>query len=217
MILAINKPKGPTSHDIIDAIRRVTGEKRVGHAGTLDPLASGVLVVAIGREDTKKLSHIVKNEKEYTATIKLGVRSTTDDEEGEKTAEENVLQPTEKNVRAVLEKFVGIVEQVPPIYSAVKIKGTPSHRRVRRGEEVKLKARAVEIKKIELINYTWPNLTINVTTGPGVYIRSLARDIGGLLGTGGYLAELERKRVGDYTLETAITIEAFKKTHNGKI
>jgi len=209
MILAINKPKGPTSHDIIDTIRRKTGEKKVGHAGILDPLASGVLVVAIGSQDTKKLSSIVKKEKEYLATIELGKKSTTDDSEGKIEVLYTDAKFSQKDIKDVIQQFIGIVQQIPPVYSAIKIHGTPSHRRVRKGESVELKPREVEIKNIEIESYSWPYLKLRVTTGPGVYIRALARDIGKKLKTGGYLSELERVRVGEYTLETAITVDSI--------
>ncbi|MBU0597614.1 tRNA pseudouridine(55) synthase TruB [Patescibacteria group bacterium] len=202
-IVAIYKPKGPTSHDIIDQLRKVTGIKKIGHAGTLDPLASGVLVVGIGREATKKLDQEVKKEKEYLAVVRLGSYSTTDDEEGEKTriAVRNI--PTANDIKKVLRKFIGQINQMPPDYSSVKVNGRPAHRRVRKGEVVKLGPRQVEIKKIQLLKYNWPNLEIRVTTGPGAYIRSLARDIGRELEVGGYLADLERVRVGEFVKDKA--------------
>lgn len=211
-IYPIIKPKGPTSHDIIYQMRRVTGEKRVGHAGTLDPLASGVLVIAVGREFTKQLEHHVQGEKEYIATIKLGETSTTDDEQGEKIKLQisNSQIPNEEQVRTVLQTFVGEIEQVPPIYSAIKIKGKPAHRRVRQGQTVELQPRTVEIKEIELLEYTFPILKIRVKCGKGVYIRSLARDIGQKLETGAYLADLERTQVGEFRIENAMTVEEFK-------
>jgi len=203
-IFGIYKPSGPTSHDIIDQIRKLSGEKRVGHAGTLDPFASGVLVVAIGREFTKQLASSVEAEKEYLATIQLGARSNTDDREGELTMTEKPAIPTLDQIQETLPLFVGHIDQVPPIYSAIKIKGTPAHRRVRQGQEVTLQSRKVDVKKIELIEYLWPVLKIKVICGKGVYIRAIARDIGQKLGIGGYLTELERTRVGHFRIEHAI-------------
>ncbi len=212
MIIPLYKPKGPTSHDMIDAVRRITGIKKVGHAGTLDPLASGVLVVGITREGTRQMHELVKKEKEYIATIKLGQTSTTDDEEGEKSGLLDVLNlPDEAQIRAILPNFLGRIQQVPPVYSAVKIQGKPAHRRVRKGEEITLEPREVEIKEIELLSYAWPLLVIRVATGSGVYIRSLARDLGQALGCGGYLADLERTRVGQWSKEEALTLEAFER------
>ena len=211
-IIAVYKPKGPTSHDIIDQIRKVTGERKVGHAGTLDPLASGVLVVAIGREATRRLSLEVKKEKEYLAEIKFGLNSITDDEEGEKTIWPQPLNiPDKKLVKETLLLFVGEITQMPPAYSALKIKGTSAYKLARKGLEVKLAERQVTIKQIEFLDYTWPLLKIKVVCGPGVYIRALARDIGNKLGVGGYLTALERTRVGDFKIEEAIKVEQLGK------
>ena len=206
-ILAVYKPKGPSSNHIIGRLRRLTGLKRIGHAGTLDPLARGVLVVGIGREATKKLSTVVKTEKEYVAEITLGMESTTDDEAGEKTVIQTDLEPGLAEVQAALPQFLGRIEQVPPKYSAVKIKGAKAYRLSRRGHDVQLKPRPVEIKTIEVLSYQWPKLRLRVVCGPGTYIRSLARDLGRALGTGGYISDLERTRVGSWDREQAISIE----------
>lgn len=205
-IYAIHKPKGVTSHDIIYQLRKLTGIKRIGHAGTLDPLASGVLVVAIDREYTKQLDKLMQTEKEYLAEITLGQTSTTDDEEGEKREYMVDHHPTEEEVRTVISHWIGEVDQVPPVYSAIKIKGTPAHRRIRRGQEVVLSSRKVQIYEIELRSYEWPVLQIKVRCDKGVYIRSLARDIGQDLKVGGYLSSLIRTRVGQFDLESAITM-----------
>lgn len=205
-IFGIYKPKGPTSHDIVSAIRRMTGVKRVGHAGTLDPLARGVLVIAVGREATKKLGEVVQKEKEYVADIRLGVESTTDDEEGEKTIWRISKKPTAARIEKVVAKFKGKIKQRPPVFSAIKIKGQRAYKLARALQKVLLKPRTVEIKKIEIMKYRWPFLKLRVVTGPGVYIRSLARDIGGKLKTGGYLADLERTRVGKFNAEDAIRL-----------
>jgi tRNA pseudouridine55 synthase len=210
-IFAVYKPKGLTSHDIIDEIRKITGIRKVGHAGTLDPLARGVLVVGVGREATKKLSEIVAKEKEYAAIIKLGEESETDDEEGRKIVKDVKLAVNVEIIKNVVKRFVGKIMQVPPVYSALKIKGKPAHRRVRSGEDINLKPREVEIKEIEVIEYEWPFLKIRVITGPGVYIRALARDIGKKLGVGGYLYDLERIRVGKFKKENAIDISKIDK------
>lgn len=209
-IIAINKPKGPTSHDIVHKIRKITGEKRVGHAGTLDPLAEGVLVIGITRKGTRQLEKYVQGEKVYEAGIKLGENSTTDDDEGEKTKVSKKI-PTQDEIEKTLKKFEGKVSQIPPLYSAIKIKGKASYKYARKGEEIKLEARQVEIKKITLINYQYPILKIEVTTGKGVYIRSLARDIGKMLGTGGHLSSLKRTKVGPFTTKDTLTLEEFEK------
>lgn len=209
MIIAINKPKGPSSFRIVATVRRITGIRKVGHAGTLDPLASGVLVIAIGREATKKISEAVAKEKEYSAVIKLSEISTTDDEEGVKTKVNDYRPGREEIVRA-LNKFVGEIRQIPPQFSAVKIAGRPAYKSARKGEKLELKARPVIIKEIELLEYDYPDLKIRVVTGPGVYIRSLARDLGEVLTTGAYMSDLVRTRVGEYDLSTALTLEEFE-------
>lgn len=198
-IFAVYKPKGPTSNQVLEEIRKVVGKGvKVGHAGTLDPLARGVLVVGIGRQATKKLKDIVGQEKEYLATIKLGVTSTTDDEEGEKRVVNEKKTPSISEIKKTVEAFIGEIEQTPPVYSAVKIRGVEAYKRARRGERIKLEPRRVRIKQIEVLNYQYPNLRLKVLCGPGTYIRSLARDIGHKLATGGYLSDLERTRVGRF-------------------
>ncbi len=209
-IFAVYKPKGPTSHDIINIIRKKTGERKVGHAGTLDPLAEGVLVIGIGKQSVKNLSEIVKKEKEYIAKIKLGQNSTTDDEEGRKSEIKVKKNPTEREIKQILKFFFGKIKQVPPAFSAVKVKGQKAYIMARKGKPLFLPAKTVEIKDIELLKYDWPFLEIRFITGPGVYIRSLARDIGKLLGTGGYLAGLTRTRVGQYCQTNAERIEIEK-------
>lgn len=206
-IFAVYKPKGPSSNHIIGRLRRLTGIKRIGHAGTLDPLARGVLVVGVGRQATKQLSGIVKKEKEYVAVIRLGIESTTDDEAGEKTIIAHDREPTKAQVNKALQKFIGVIDQVPPKYSAIKIKGAKAYRLSRRGHDVQLKARPVEIKHIELVSYQWPDVKIRVVCGAGTYIRSLARDVGRVLGVGGYIADLERTRVGEWTREKAVSVD----------
>lgn len=196
---------------MIYRVRRVTGVKRVGHAGTLDPAASGVLVVAIGREFTKQLSIIVDSDKEYIAMVRLGFRSTTDDDEGIITENMSSKMEVERNkVEEVAKTFVGEIMQVPPIYSAIKMGGKKAYDMARRGKEVKMEPRKVLIHSIEVVKYTWPDLVIRVHCGKGVYIRSLARDIGEALGVGGYMAELERTRVGEFTLDKCVTIDQLK-------
>jgi tRNA pseudouridine55 synthase len=210
-IFAVYKPKGPTSNQILTKIRKRTGVKKVGHAGTLDPLAQGILVVGVGRAATKQLGTIVAKEKEYLATIRLGYTSTTDDNEGQKEKIQDITKPLLVHVKNTLKQFKGEIDQVPPIYSAIKIKGQEAYKLARKGKEVKIKSRKALIKKISLISYKYPYLKIEVVTGPGVYIRSLARDIGQVLGTGGYLSSLERTRVGRFTKNKALKLNQIKK------
>jgi len=215
-IFAIYKPKGPSSFSMIYKLRKILGVKKIGHAGTLDPLADGVLVVAVGREGTKQLTDLIRKEKEYVATIKLGVTSTTDDEEGEKVEKQISKKASVEDVENVLKQFVGEIEQVPPIFSALKIKGKPAYKYARAGKEIKMEARKVKIDNIKIASYQWPELKIDVACGSGVYIRSLARDIGNALGVGGYLTALTRTRVGDFTLQQCVKIEELnnKATSN---
>lgn len=203
MIFAIYKPKGITSAEALRRIKRKIGAEKIGHAGTLDPLASGILVVATGA-DTKKISEVVAKEKEYVAKIKFGETSETDDEEGKKTVVPVKRIPSLQEVREAVDGFLGEIEQRPPIFSAVKIAGKEAYKRARKGEHIVIPVRKVLIKKIDILNYVWPILELRVVTGPGTYIRSLARDIGERLGTGGYLAELERTAVGEFTREKAV-------------
>jgi tRNA pseudouridine55 synthase len=209
-IFAVWKPKGPTSHDMVDRVRRATGERRVGHAGTLDPLAEGVLVIATGKS-TKLLNSIVNKEKEYIATIKLGEWSATDDAEGAKTTVDSQSQPTTADILKAIPAFVGEIDQVPPAYSAVKVAGKRAYKAARRGEVPELKPRRVLVKELKLMSYEWPYLKIKAVTGSGVYIRSLARDIGRTLGTGGYIAALERVRIGDFRKSDCIPITDLVK------
>lgn len=205
-IFAFWKPKGPTSHSFLNQVRKLTGIKRIGHAGTLDPLASGILIVGIGPDSTKKLSTMVGKEKEYLAKVKLGYESTTDDEEGDKTEIDSAKRPSLSEIAEALPKFVGKVSQVPPKISAIKIKGKTAYRRARKGENFEMQPREVEIKTMRLVSYAWPYLVLRVTTGPGTYIRAIARDLGRELGTGAYLSDLERVRVGDFTGENAFRL-----------
>ncbi len=205
-IFAVYKPKGPTSFGVIKKLRQLTGIKKIGHAGTLDPLARGILVVGIGREATRKLREIVESEKEYVATIKFGAESMTDDEAGEKTKIEYKKRPTRLEVEKELLKFIGKILQEPPAFSAIKVKGVRAYKLARRGEEIKLKKRPVQVREIKIIKYKWPILKIKIISGPGFYVRSLARDLGLKLKVGGYLADLERTRVGQFKKSKAIKI-----------
>lgn len=217
-IFAVYKLKGPTSYDVLRGLKKVIPKgERVGHAGTLDPLASGVLVIGIGREATKKLGEIVGKEKEYVAKVYLGKTSVTDDEEGEKTEHQVAQIPNRRSVEEAAKTFTGTIMQTPPVYSALKIAGKTSYSLARKGKKVELKARPIEIKDIEILAYEWPILTILVKTGPGAYIRALARDIGEKLGVGGYLADLERTRVGEFTKENSLTPEEAVKIIESRI
>ena len=209
MFLLINKPKGVTSHDIIYSIRKVTGEKKVGHAGTLDPNATGLLIVGVGRDSTKKLGWITKDTKKtYEAEILLGEVRDTDDLEG-KIISQNDLLPASNiaALKTILKKFKGKQKQTPPVYSAIKIKGRKAYELARKGKEVVLKKRSITIHSIELVEYNHPVLKIKTTVSSGTYIRSLARDIGEKLGCGAYLKNLKRTKIGKYDLKESADID----------
>ena len=168
-------------------------------------------MVALGREATKNLSQIVKIEKEYIADIKLGLSSSTDDEEGHKVKSLKVYKVYKVEVEKILKKFVGQIKQVPPFYSAINVNGQRSYKLVRAGKAVELKSRPVEIKSLKILKYKFPNLKIKVVCGPGVYIRSLARDIGKSLSVTGYMSDLKRTRVGQFKISNAISIDDITK------
>lgn len=210
-IFAVYKDRGMTSHDVVDLVRRATGEKRVGHAGTLDPLARGVLIVGVGRPATRLLGQLAAKEKEYVTRIRLGVRSTTDDGEGQKEEVSVVAIPSEEDVRAALGRFAGVISQRPPAFSALKLKGRPAYRLARKDNSLQLAAREVEVKAIELLAYEWPCAEVRMVTGPGLYVRAIARDLGEALRVGGYVEELERTRVGSYTADRAIRISELRQ------
>ncbi|HEY4498344.1 MAG TPA: tRNA pseudouridine(55) synthase TruB, partial [Candidatus Paceibacterota bacterium] len=182
MILNIKKPKGISSHGVVGRIRKITGEKRVGHGGTLDPFAEGVLVIGVGRESTRKLGEILKGtDKEYLATIELGRTSTTGDSEGELHAvvdEETVSEIKREEIEQTLAKFRGEIEQTPPLYSALKIQGQPAYRLARAGKNFVLPKRKVKIKELEILGFAPPLLKLKIAVSSGTYIRSLAEDIG---------------------------------------
>ncbi|NCN07466.1 tRNA pseudouridine(55) synthase TruB [Candidatus Falkowbacteria bacterium] len=212
-IFAVYKPKGPSSYSLIAQIKKATGEQRVGHAGTLDPLAEGILVVGLGREATRQLDNIVRGEKEYVADIKLGISSTTDDEEGIKHIMQNIKHITRNEVSSSISKFIGVINQIPPVYSAIKVHGRRSYKLARNGESIELQARPVEIKSIKILKYKFPDLQIKVVCGSGVYIRSLARDIGTSLNTGAYMSGLKRTKVGDFNLKKTLSVDELSKKY----
>ena len=208
-ILAVYKEAGISSHRVVLEVRHHTGCK-VGHAGTLDLYASGVLVVGVGRPATKKLGLIVGKDKEYITSIRLGCRSTSDDREGVKQPVSVTTIPSEQDVSAALGGFLGVITQRPPAFSALKIAGKPAYKLARAHRPVDLAARQVVILQIELLDYQWPIAKVRLVTGPGVYVRAVARDLGEVLGTGAYVEELERTRVGPYTKDQAIHLSDLK-------
>lgn len=208
--LNLCKPRGPTSHDVVASVRRVLGIRRVGHAGTLDPLAEGVLPIAIGRA-TRLIDFLAATDKEYYAEAELGVQTTTDDAEGEVIMTTSVPPFSATEVDAALERFRGEIEQVPPRYSAVKIGGRRAYELARRGGEVTAAPRRVTIYHIERRIWTPPVLGFTVRCSRGTYIRALARDLGAYLGVGASLRRLVRIRVGPFHLEEAASVEEIQR------
>ncbi len=202
-LLVVDKPRGLTSHDVVGRIRRLLSTKRVGHAGTLDPAAEGVLVIGVGRA-TKLLAHLTDSPKRYAAHIVLGAGSESGDIEGPLVADvARATPPSVDQVQQALQDLTGDIEQRPPATSAIKVGGEPLYRKVRRGESVDVPLRRVSIRAIELIRYSYPDLFIQVDCSAGTYIRALARDVGDALETGGYLHYLLRVRSGSFTLDHA--------------
>jgi tRNA pseudouridine55 synthase len=206
--LLVHKPAGPTSHDAVDAVRRIAQMRQVGHAGTLDPFAEGLLIILVGAY-TKQSSAFMKLPKEYTATLTLGASSNTDDREGTITAKEDAPRPDAPHIERVLEKFRGKISQIPPQFSAIKIGGKKAYREARAGRTLELAPRGVEIFKLDVLSYNFPSLRIFVASSSGTYIRALARDIGEALGTGALLSALRRDAVGPYRLEDAVPLNTL--------
>lgn len=212
MFLLIDKPKEMTSHDVVNRVRRITGERKVGHGGTLDPNATGLLVVGVGREATKQLGEIAKNKKKvYEAEVILGEERDTDDIEGRLVSKNEDIIPSLGKIKMVVEEFVGEIEQVPPSFSAVKMEGKKAYEKARKGEEVKIKSRTVVIYKAELIHYKYPLIKIVFEVSSGTYIRALARDMGRRLGCGAYLANLRRTQIGKFKIVRAVSLESLDK------
>lgn len=208
----IDKPAGLTSHDVVAQIRRCLPPKtKVGHTGTLDPFATGVLLITVGQA-TRLSEYTLTLSKTYTAAIRLGATSTTDDKMGQITEAQTVAQPTAEEVRTVLSSYVGTIKQIPPAYAAIKIQGKKLYEYAREGKQVAAPARTVRISNITLDSYIFPLLTLTVTCGSGTYIRSLGRDIGEDLQTGAYVQDLRRTAIGDFTEQKAIELEEISRS-----
>ncbi|WP_432949654.1 tRNA pseudouridine(55) synthase TruB [Kribbella sp. CA-253562] len=214
-IVVVDKPAGLTSHTVVARVRRLAGTRKVGHAGTLDPMATGVLVVGVNRA-TRLLGHLQLADKSYDATVLLGATTTTDDAEGEllSTASPEALAAiTPEAISAAIEPFRGEISQIPSKVSAIKVDGKRAYERVRAGEQIELKARAVTISRYDVLavrrGEQGIEVDISVDCSSGTYIRALARDLGAVLGVGGHLTALRRTRVGGFDLSAAHTLEAL--------
>ena len=212
-ILIVNKSKGYTSHDIVAKVKKITGEK-VGHTGTLDPLATGVLPLLIGK-GTLCSKYLMNHDKTYKVVLKLGIKKSTGDEEGEiiqeDVVDEGILD--ENNVKTVLESFLGEQEQIPSIYSAIKVNGKKLYEYARKGQEVEVEPRKITIYDIQLLKINEENREIQfeVSCSKGTYIRSLCEDIAKRMGTVGYMKELQRTRVGTFIIEQSVLVEDLNK------
>lgn len=207
-LLVVDKPAGMTSHDVVGKIRRLAGTRRVGHAGTLDPMATGVLVLGIDRA-TRLLGHLALHDKAYDATVRLGRSTTTDDAEGEFVGADAASEATtigDAQIVEAMSRLTGEIEQVPSTVSAIKVDGVRAYRRARDGESVDLKPRSVTVSSLTLEARRGADLDIRVECTTGTYVRALARDLGNALGVGGHLTALRRTRSGPYRIEEARTL-----------
>jgi len=207
-VVLVAKPAGPTSHDVVDVVRRALGERRVGHLGTLDPFAQGLLVIVVGRA-TRLAPYAGEWSKRYTGVMRLGATTDTDDGTGTVTATSDAWRALDDGaVRTALARFAGRHEQTPPAYSAVKVDGVRAYRRARRGEAPATQARPVDVAELVLDEWAPPDARFHATVSAGTYVRSLARDVGAALGCGGHLVALERTAVGPFALADAVAPEA---------
>ncbi len=208
-LVVVDKPAGWTSHDVVARMRRLAGTRRVGHAGTLDPMATGVLVVGIGRA-TRLLGHIAAHDKDYDATIRLGEETTTDDAEGEVVSTADASAVGDGAIRVAMATLTGDIDQVPSSVSAIKVDGVRAYAKVRSGESVELDARPVHVARFELRERRGIELDVGVTCSTGTYVRALARDLGRALGVGAHLTALRRTRVGGVGLDRARTLDELE-------
>ena len=205
-VIVIDKPRGPTSMSMVNLVRRKCMKMKTGHAGTLDPLATGVLVLGVGKM-TKKLGQMMNTHKRYTTVMDLSATTAGHDAESPRQEVEVSTIPTKDEVAQAVGTFLGEILQAPPIFSAVKIDGHRAYAIARKGQDVKIAPRPVTVYSIEVLSYEWPLVAIDITCAKGFYVRSLARDLGKKLGVGGYCTEIRRTEVGKFTLERAKQLE----------
>jgi tRNA pseudouridine55 synthase len=224
--ILIDKPEGITSFDVVARLRRLTGEKRIGHAGTLDPFATGLLLVAVSREATRELQKFVGLDKHYEATFVLGASSTTDDVKGELSEPISTKHLTKEQIEEALQSFSGEIDQVPPTYAAIKVQGKKLYELAREGKPTLVEPRRVTIYSIETIAETdqrtplnpplvrgEARLQVRIHCSSGTYIRSIARDLGAKLGVGGYVESLRRTSIGPFTIENAFTFDQLNPSN----
>lgn len=209
-LAVVDKAAGMTSHDVVARFRRLAHTRRVGHAGTLDPMATGVLLLAVGRA-TRLLNHLDLNPKGYSARVRLGQSTTTDDAEGQVLSTTSAAHLTDADITTAMLTFTGEIRQVPSSVSAIKVNGERAYKRVREGEAVELSARPVSVHRFEAIEFervgAFVDVDVSVQCSAGTYVRALARDLGQLLGVGGHLTKLRRTQVGAFTIDQALTLD----------
>ncbi len=205
-VLIVDKPAGMTSHDVVRRLRRICGTRRVGHSGTLDPMATGLLLVAVG-EGTRVIQFLVEGDKTYCATMRFGEETTTQDAEGEVTRRCPVDHLHEESVRQACQDLVGQLEQVPPMYSAVKVGGIPLHRLARQGIEIERRSRTVHVRRFDIKKLALPELVFEVECSKGTYVRTLCHDLGRRLESAGHLTALRRTRSGKFDIDEAVTLD----------
>ena len=216
-LLVLDKPGGLTSREALDRVKRWFPKRtKIGHTGTLDPLATGVLVVCVGAA-TRLADHVQAMGKSYDSRFRLGATSTTDDADGEIRVDESATAPSRERIETALAEFIGLVEQMPPAFSALKVGGRRAHDLARKGDVVPLAARPVALHSIRVLRYEWPYLEVAIDCGKGTYIRSIARDLGEKLGVGGFVEMLRRTRVGPFTPARGVTIDATREEVHAKL
>ncbi len=204
-VALIDKDRDWTSFDVVAKLRGITRIKKIGHAGTLDPLATGLLIICLGKH-TKSIQSFQDQKKEYRALVKLGATTRTDDAEADEEPVGDCLHLGREAIEAAVQSFTGAIQQIPPMFSAIKKGGVPLYKMARKGKEIEREPRSVFIESITIQDISLPYLTLDVTCSKGTYIRSLARDIGERLGCGGYLANLRRTAIGEYHVDNALRI-----------
>lgn len=211
-ILVVNKPKGITSHDVVARVRRQFKMKRVGHAGTLDPLATGVLIILVGKA-TKLFDQFMNFDKGYLSTMRLGMKTDSADTDGKVIAQKSFEDVSKHSVEVVLKKFLGEIDQLPPMFSAVKINGKKLYELARQGIVVERQPRRVRIDCLEVRQFNLPDVQFYMECSKGTYVRQLADEVGDLLGCGACICELQRTKIGSFTLDDAVDLQEINESH----
>lgn len=214
-LLNVHKPAGITSRDVVNRVQRLVKPHKAGHAGTLDPLATGVLVVCVGQA-TRLIEYVQRMPKRYIGTFLLGRQSETEDIEGTVVPLENAPVPSRAQIEAVIPSFVGRIQQMPPAYSALKVDGRRAYDIARKGGDVKLEARPIDVYSLSIVDYDYPTLTLDIRCGSGTYVRSLGRDIARAVGTEAVMSALVRSEIGPFAVDTALSYDAIDKASIAK-